>query len=385
VILGVSLEGLHQQLLDSNLDPKEIEKAKQGQKQDFPTGIPECGTDALRFALCAYMTQARDINLDILRVQGYRFFCNKLWNAVKFALLYFEGDAKYDVLGQLTGEESNIDLWILSRLSYTIEAANRGFNQYEFAYITNAIYQFWLYDLCDVYLECLKPVFHSGTDTQKLAARRTLYTCLDYGLRLLSPFMPFITEELFQRLPRANTTLPSICIAEYPTESTSPGRCENIEKDVDFLQKTIKVIRSARSDYNLPNKTRTEAYIVSSSDEIKATLRRFAGDLATLSYCSKVELDAAPPAGCAILTVTGHCEVHLLLKGLIDPEKEKDKLQKKKDQLEQSIKTLEKAMSAADYGSKVPFEVQTANVEKKALAEDEIQRIIAALQLLSTM
>lgn len=103
VITGISLEGLHKQLYDSNLDPREIEKAKAGQKQDYPNGIPECGTDALRFALCAYMTQARDINLDIQRVQGYRFFCNKLWNATKFALMYFPGAEKYDIITSLVG------------------------------------------------------------------------------------------------------------------------------------------------------------------------------------------------------------------------------------------------------------------------------------------
>lgn len=101
VINGISLEGLHQQLLDSNLDPKEIDRAKAGQKQDFPNGIPECGTDAMRFALCSYLTQARDINLDILRVQGYRFFCNKLWNATKFALMYFESGQKYEIFDKL--------------------------------------------------------------------------------------------------------------------------------------------------------------------------------------------------------------------------------------------------------------------------------------------
>lgn len=95
VICGISLEDLHKTLLDSNLDPKEIEKAIAGQKQDFLNGIPECGTDAMRFALCSYNLQSRDINLDILRVQGYRFFCNKLWNAAKFALLYFDGEKKY--------------------------------------------------------------------------------------------------------------------------------------------------------------------------------------------------------------------------------------------------------------------------------------------------
>lgn len=97
VITGISLEDLHKQLYDSNLDEKEIGKAIAGQKGDYPNGIPECGTDAMRFALCSYNTQGRDINLDILRVQGYRFFCNKLWNATKFALLYFEGDEKFEV------------------------------------------------------------------------------------------------------------------------------------------------------------------------------------------------------------------------------------------------------------------------------------------------
>lgn len=215
VIKGISLEGLHAQLINSNLDPREIEKAKAGQKQDFPNGIPECGSDALRFALCAYITQARDINLDINRVQGYRFFCNKLWNAAKFALMYFSDNEKFSSNYQLDGSENNMDAWILSRLSATIEACNNGFEQYDFAAATSACYSFWLYDLCDVYLECLKPIFLTGTDDQKSAARKALFACLDLGLKLLSPFMPFITEELYQRLPRAETT-PSICVTEYP-------------------------------------------------------------------------------------------------------------------------------------------------------------------------
>lgn len=108
VICGITLEDLHKTLLDSNLDPKEIEKAIAGQKQDFPSGIPECGTDAMRFALCSYNLQSRDINLDILRVQGYRFFCNKLWNATKFALLYFDGDKQYSSNAELVSAARSI-------------------------------------------------------------------------------------------------------------------------------------------------------------------------------------------------------------------------------------------------------------------------------------
>lgn len=150
VIEGISLEDLHKQLYDSNLDPKEIEKAKAGQKQDFPSGIPECGTDALRFALCA-MCFGRDVNLDILRVQGYRFFCNKIWNAVKFALAYLKDFIPvHDV--NVTGKESSIDLWMLNRLGFATIDANKGFENYDFTLATTAIYNVWLYDLCDVYL-----------------------------------------------------------------------------------------------------------------------------------------------------------------------------------------------------------------------------------------
>lgn len=234
VIHGISLEGLHGQLIGSNLDPREIEKAKAGQKQDYPQGIPECGSDALRFALCAYITQARDINLDINRVLGYRFFCNKLWNATKFALLYFSGDERYDTQLTLNEKSNKMDAWILSRLSATIETCNNGFDSYDFAAVTSACYAFWLYDVCDVYLECLKPIFQSGSTEQQAAARRTLYVCLDYGLRLLSPFMPFITEELFQRLPRADTT-PSICVSSYPSMLLIIYIFEPFPKDIYFL------------------------------------------------------------------------------------------------------------------------------------------------------
>ncbi|KAH8325147.1 hypothetical protein KR074_003395 [Drosophila pseudoananassae] len=382
VIRGITLEGLHAQLVGSNLDPREIEKAKAGQKQDYPQGIPECGSDALRFALCAYITQARDINLDINRVLGYRFFCNKLWNATKFALLYFNGSEKFDTELKASEVVNQMDAWILSRLSAAIEACNQGFETYDFAAATSACYAFWLYDLCDVYLECLKPIFQSGSEQQQAAARRTLYVCLDYGLRLLSPFMPFITEELYQRLPRAKPA-PSICVASYP--SNVSWRSSKIESEVEFVQKAARIIRSARSDYNLPNKTKTEAYVVCTDPAPNEILKRYADDLATISYCSKVVFDGEAPPGCAILTVTGQCEVHLLLKGLVEADKEIAKLQKKRDQLVQTVGKLTQASQAADYATKVPAEVQAANETKLTESQAEIERIAAAIETLKLM
>ncbi|XP_068633756.1 valine--tRNA ligase isoform X2 [Battus philenor] len=382
VVRGVTLEQLHAQLQDSNLDPKEVEKAKLGQKQDYPNGIPECGTDALRFALCA-MTQGRDLNLDILRVQGYRFFCNKLWNATKFALMYFPKETKYKAHTSSLPSLSPMDSWMLSRLALAVQKVNSGFQNYDFPSATTHCYNLWLYDLCDVYLEYLKPVFATGTDLEKEAARRTLYTVLEYGLKLLSPFMPFVTEELYQRLPRADTTCPSICVASYPTESDAPWRSEQLESDVETVLKMVHLIRSTRSEYNLTNKQKTTAHLLISS-ELKAVKLR--GLFRSLQSLANSELsDEQPPTGCSILTVSDKIEVHLVLKGLIDPQKEISKLEKKKETLSQTINKLQQAMAAEDYSVKVPAEVQKANTEKLSQSQGELERLNTAMETLKLM
>ncbi|KAJ8731130.1 hypothetical protein PYW07_004294 [Mythimna separata] len=383
VVKGVTLETLHEQLEDSNLEPKEVERAKQGQKQDYPNGIPECGTDALRFALCA-MTQGRDLNLDILRVQGYRFFCNKLWNATKFALLYFPKDTVYEAHSPaLPSDLSPMDRWMLSRLALAVNKVNAGFSTYDFPAATTHCYNLWLYDLCDVYLEYLKPVFASGTEAEKAAARRTLYTTLEFGLKLLSPFMPFVTEELFQRLPRKDSSCPSICVASYPTDADTPWRSEDLESDVETVLKMVHLIRSTRSEYNLTNKQKTTAHLIIAEDLKVEVLR---GLFRNVQSLANSELsDEKPPIGCSILTVSDKIEVHLVLKGLIDPQKELTKLEKKKEALSQTINKLQQAMAADDYSTKVPAEVQKINSEKLAQSQGEIDRLQAAMETLKLM
>lgn len=230
----------------------------------------------------------------------------------------------------------------------------------------------------------MKPVFFNGTDDQKASARQTLFTCLDIGLRLISPFMPFISEELYQRLPRADSAL-SICIAPYPVAETCPWKDDEIEKEVELVQKTAKLIRSARSMYNLPNKIKTEAFVVCTCPTTKSILQKFSNDLLTTAYCSELHFDAATPAGCAILPVTGQCEVHLLLKGLIQADKELQKLEKKRTQLNQTVEKINQAIGASDYTIKVPVEVQQSNKEKLSESEAEILRINAAIESLKLM
>lgn len=261
VIQGVTLEALHDQLRAGNLDEKEIQKAIQGQKKDFPKGIPQCGTDALRFALCGYTSAGRDINLDILRVEGYRKFCNKLWNATKFALLKLEGGFQPTAYNtRLTGEESLVEKWILHRLNETAKEVSDLLAARNFMSAVNSAYSFWLYDLCDVYIEAIKPVTDpSSTDEKaKTSAQNTLYTCLDEGLKLLHPFMPYVTEELWQRLPRRpDEKQETISLTSYPIIQEERDNTE-AHQAFDQVFATVKAVRGLATQYGLTSKIQGE-------------------------------------------------------------------------------------------------------------------------------
>uniref|UniRef100_A0A3B5AMM4 Valine--tRNA ligase n=1 Tax=Stegastes partitus TaxID=144197 RepID=A0A3B5AMM4_9TELE len=374
VITGISLEGLHAQLMDSNLDPLEVEKAKQGQKSDYPNGIPECGTDALRFALCAYTSQGRDINLDVNRILGYRHFCNKLWNAVKFAMKTL-GD-NFVPLEKLCGDESVSDRWILSRLSAAVGLCDAGFKAYDFPGITTAIYNFWLYELCDVYLVRIsRPV---------LVCRQTLYTCLEVGLRLLSPLMPFVSEELYQRLPRRQPQHdpPSISVTSYPDTKEFCWHSEEVDRDMEFIMTVVKTIRSLRADYNL-TKTRADCYLQCTDSATVSLVQKYSLQIQTLSYSQAIiplVANQPVPEGCAVAIASDRCTVNLMLKGLIDVEKEVAKLMTKKGDLEKQMEKLRENMGKSDYKEKVPAKVQEQDAEKLRQSQTELEKVKEAVE-----
>lgn len=387
VITGITLEGLHAQLLDSNLDPVEVEKAKQGQKADYPNGIPECGTDALRFALCAYTSQGRDINLDVNRILGYRHFCNKLWNAVKFAMKTLGDNFVPTERAQLCGKESVADRWILSRLSAAVGLCDDGFKAYDFPAITTAIYNFWLYELCDVYLESVKPVVaraeEDGSSEQVLVCRQTLYTCLEVALRLLSPLMPFVTEELYQRLPRRRPQHdpPSVCVTAYPDSQEFCWHSEEVDREMDFVMTVVKTIRSLRADYNL-TKTRADCYLQCIDSATVSLVEKYSLQIQTLSYSQAVlpvPASEAVPGGCAVAIASDRCTVNLMLKGLIDVEKEVAKLMTKKADLEKQMEKIKEKMAKSDYKDKVPAKVQEQDTEKLRQSQTELEKVKEAV------
>ncbi|XP_059826939.1 valine--tRNA ligase [Hypanus sabinus] len=382
VITGITLEGLHAQLLESNLEPAEVERAKAGQKSDYPNGIPECGTDALRFALCAYTSQGRDINLDVNRVLGYRHFCNKLWNTTKFAIRGLGQDFTPEASAQRSSQESLMDRWILSRLSHAVQTCDHSFRQYDFPEVTTAIYNFWLYELSNVYLECLKPVFAGPDENAARAARNTLFTCLDAALRLLSPFMPFITEELYQRLPRRQAQdPPSISVTSYPECDEYNWRDEELDRNMEFVLSIIHTVRSLRADYNL-TKTKADCYLKCLDQSTADLVSLFTSYIETLSSCKTVTVlvDKDCPAGCAVAIASDRCSVHLMLKGLIDAEKEVTKLRTKQGEVQKQIAKLREKMSKADYSTKVPQKIQDMEVEKLKQSETELQKVEEAMR-----
>lgn len=380
VIDGITLEDLHQTLLKSNLDPREVKKAMAGQKADYPNGIPECGSDALRFALCAYTCQGRDINLDVNRILGYRHFCNKLWNAVKFSLRSLGENFIPPSQYKLQGNENVMDRWILSKLAKAVALCNGGFKSYEFPTVTTAIFNFWLYELCDVYLECLKPLF-AGNDAAAIeTSRNVLYTCLEVALRLTSPLMPFISEELWQRLPQSEDRgnfCQSVTVAEWPEPDKFPWIDEELEAEMELASSVIKVTRSLRAEYNL-TKVKADMYVHCTEESTAATARKFVEALKTLSYSSAVTVltqDQKAPSGCAVAIVNDKCDVNLMLKGIIDLEKEIAKLKKKQIENEKRIVDLEKKMSKDEYKVKVPSSVQEADFEKVQQFRRELEKM----------
>ncbi|XP_066949546.1 valine--tRNA ligase isoform X1 [Macrobrachium rosenbergii] len=498
VINGITIEELNKQLeANTNLDPREIAKAKEGQRRDYPQGIPECGTDALRFALCAYTSQGRDINLDVLRVNGYRNFCNKLWNATKFAMMNLGNDFKpYESLQHLKdkvqaastgkshptstssnnnicdlekfsnsltelnslleqfsyisgyiptkadlcvlerlgksqaplseyphilrwychmssftsaernalpgsvdnalptsstqlgkeGQLSMVDRWMLSQLAVAVRECNAGFEEFNFPRATTALYNLWWYQICDVYLECIKPVMYSKNEEAKALCRNVLYTALYVGLTLISPFMPFLSEELFQRLPpRTSSQPPSICVTPYPEpEEYDIFYNEEVDEKFKFGQKVIGEVRSAKAKYDIPHKTKVEITLQSGNAEYRDTLESLIEEIATLSVASNISISTDKPKGSVPTPVNADTVAWMKLQGLVNLSSCQDKIQKKIDNAEEKLQSLMAEMAKADY-DKVPEEIRSRNVSKKLDLEAELEQNRDAIKKLEAM
>jgi len=365
VIDGCTLQSLLDKLDGGNLPLKEVQKAKQDQTRDFPQGIPTCGSDALRFGLLAYTVQGRDVNLDIKRVVGYRNFCNKLWNATKFALGFLEGFTPCEEQNQI--QVSTIrNKYILSRLHVCCQVVNNSFREYKFGDAQRASYSFWMDDLCDVFLELVKPVLNaknmSNNNNLGLVkeTQATLFCCIEVGLRILHPMMPFVTEELWQRLPCRGET---IMLAPFPQSEDFP-KDVNAEASMEITLLVIKACRSLRSSYNIANKILTNFYIIASEPSLKR-IQEQTDDIMTLGKASSIQMNPEEmPKQVGTFVVSEQVKVLLDLTGLIDFEAEILKLEKSFKKIQPLVKNLELKTSAPGYLAQVSPELKLADEEK---------------------
>ncbi|KAK2489995.1 hypothetical protein MC885_006208 [Smutsia gigantea] len=322
IIHGVELQVLQEKLQDGNLDREELAIAATAQRKDFPHGIPECGTDALRLALCSHGALAGDVHLSVSEVLSSRHFCNKIWNALRFI---------FNVLGEnfvpQPAEElaplSPMDAWILSRLASTARECERGFLARELSLVTHTLHHFWLHSLCDVYLEAVKPVLWRSP--RPLGPPQVLFSCADVGLRLLAPLMPFLAEELWQRLPpRPGSPLaPSISVAPYPSARSLEPWCQpELEQSFSLVQETVQALRALRATYQL-SKARPQVLLQSSDPREQGVFEAFLEPLGTLGHCRAVSflpLGAAAPSGWAHIPLSDTIQVYMELQGLVDPQ-----------------------------------------------------------------
>jgi valyl-tRNA synthetase len=306
-------------------DSKELAK-------EYPNGLAPQGADALRLTLTAMATQGRDIKLDMKRVEGYRTFANKLWNATRFALEKPPNSPRanldgYDAAVAAKATPSDADKWILARTRTATEEVVRALEEYRFADYANIVYQYVWGDLCDWYIELSKPAFYGTDENARAAAQYALVTALDAAFRLLHPIMPYVTEELWQRLPSAVHTAKSISIAPFPKAIDFPAD-EAIEKAFAPILKAIEGLRSFRGTMGVPFSIAIAAQVHPVDAATKAAFSRY-GVLVTRLSNATLQIVDGPPANephAVIDSVT--FDIRVPLKGLVDLDKEKARAQK---------------------------------------------------------
>lgn len=386
VINGASLKSLSEKLRNSNLGQQEIERAEADHKEDYPEGIPECGADSLRIGLLAYMTQSGDINLDVQRVIGYRNFGNKLWQATRFAIsnLGFEFQFSKNVLMTAIHKGDPLNLWILSRLNETCKGVNDAFDAQRIGDAVHIAYKFWMNELCAVYLEGIKPIMRGGDEDAKRASQMVLYECLNAGLRILHPHMPFVTEELFQRLPGTNIA-ESIMIAPFPKYCAS-RTFHTAEEKISAVIRCVQALRLVKAEFDLKPSTAPPVFIMAANNDAANNI--VPSYVQALCNAKSVTVLVAgmddAPEGAAVKIVDDLYELHVVLAGVVNIQAEVKKLGATSAQKEVRIASLRKKMSAKEY-DRVPEDIKTRNQKQldQCLDEmDKLQKMTERLQIL---
>src|SRR5690606_26191540 len=380
IIDGIELEALVAKRTSGLMQPKMAAKIEKATRKEFPDGIAAFGADALRFTMTALAGHGRDIKFDLGRAEGYKNFCNKLWNATRFVLMNTEGARRADEGETALQPTTDAERWILARLDATAAEAARHFADYRFDLLAQALYEFAWNDFCDWFVELAKPALNGDDAGAAGAPRHTRLHVLARLLCLLHPLVPFVTEELWRQVaPRLGIDGKSIMLQPYPAAGdVDANGFRNAAADIEWLKSVVSALRRVRSELNVAPSRQVPLLLAGGDAADRRRVERFASQLSFLNRLARIDfLDDASDAPAAATAVVGELKLLVPLEGLVDLGAERARLDKEIKRVEAEL-----AKSKAKLGN----DTFVANAPP-AVVDQERQRLAdwtAQLEALST-